>query len=105
LGIPGIEDPNHAIFTEQVKLEPFKRAMSEHKPDVWFTNLRKGQTALRDTLDILSQSKDGVLKVSPFYHWNDAQLDAYLGHLGLPNEHKYFDPTKVLDNRECGLHT
>ena len=104
MGIPNIEDPRHAEFTQQVKLEPFNRAMAEHKPDVWFTNLRKGQTALRDTLDILSLGKDGVLKVSPFYHWNDAQLDVYLKELNLPNEHKYFDPTKVLENRECGLH-
>ena len=105
MGIPGIDDPRHAEFTEQVKLEPFKRAMAEHRPDVWFTNLRKGQTALRDTLDILSLSKDGVLKVSPFHHWTDTQLDAYLKERNLPNENKYFDPTKVLDNRECGLHT
>ena len=104
MGIPGIDDPTHAEFTEQVKLEPFKRAMSEVKPDVWFTNLRKGQTALRDTLDILSLSKDGVLKVSPFYHWSDGQLDMYLEDRNLPNEHTYFDPTKVLENRECGLH-
>lgn len=105
MGIPQIDDEKHAIFTEQVKLEPFKRAMAAHKPDVWFTNLRKGQTALRDSLDILSVSKDGVLKVSPFYHWSDTQLDAYLSKRNLPNEHKYFDPTKVLENRECGLHT
>ncbi|MGJ8732100.1 MAG: phosphoadenosine phosphosulfate reductase family protein [Cellulophaga sp.] len=105
MGIPSIDDPKHKEFTEQVKLEPFKRAMAEHKPDVWFTNLRKGQTALRDSLGILSLSKDGVLKVSPFYHWSDAQLDAYLAERNLPNEHKYFDPTKVLENRECGLHT
>ncbi len=105
MGIPAVDDPNHAIFTEQVKLEPFKRAMEEHRPDVWFTNLRKGQTALRDSLDILSLGKDGTLKVSPFYHWNDEQLDAYLEERSLPNEHKYFDPTKVLENRECGLHT
>ncbi|CAZ94909.1 MULTISPECIES: phosphoadenosine phosphosulfate reductase domain-containing protein [Zobellia] len=105
MGIPQIDDPRHAEFTEQVKLEPFKRAMAAHKPDVWFTNLRKGQTALRDSLDILSLSKDGVLKVSPFYYWSDAQLDAYLEERQLPNEHKYFDPTKVLENRECGLHT
>ncbi len=104
IGIPGIDDPMHAEFTEQVKLEPFKRAMSEIKPDVWFTNLRKGQTELRDTLDILSLSKNGVLKVSPFYHWSDGQLDMYLEDRNLPNEHKYFDPTKVLENRECGLH-
>ena len=105
MGIPDINDPLHAEFTEQVKLEPFKRAMNEHKPDVWFTNLRKGQTAHRDSLDILSLGKDGVLKVSPFFYWDDAQLDRYLAEYKLPNEHKYFDPTKVLENRECGLHT
>ncbi|EAR00838.1 phosphoadenosine phosphosulfate reductase family protein [Maribacter sp. HTCC2170] len=104
LGMPGIDDPKHGEFTEQVKLEPFRRAMEEIKPDVWFTNLRKGQTAHRDSLDILSLSKDGVLKVSPFYHWSDGQLDSYLKKRSLPNEHKYFDPTKVLENRECGLH-
>lgn len=105
MGIPDIDSPLHKEFTEQVKLEPFRRAMEEHKPDVWFTNLRKGQTAHRDSLDVLSLSKDGVLKVSPFYHWIDTQLDAYLKEQELPNEHKYFDPTKVLANRECGLHT
>ncbi|MEM6894518.1 MAG: phosphoadenosine phosphosulfate reductase family protein [Bacteroidota bacterium] len=105
MGIPQIDDPLHKKFTEQVKLEPFKRAMAEHQPDVWFTNLRKGQTALRDSLDIFSLGGDGVLKVSPFYHWSDAKLDAYLKEHELPNEHKYFDPTKVLENRECGLHT
>ena len=104
MGIPHIDDPRHAEFTEQVKLEPFRRAMAEHKPDVWFTNLRKGQTAHRDTLNILSLSNDGVLKVRPFFHWSDIQLDFYLENRGLPNEHTYFDPTKVLENRECGLH-
>ena len=105
MGIPDIGDPRHVEFTEQVKLEPFRRAMAEIKPDVWFTNLRKGQTAHRNTLDILSLSKEGVLKVSPFYHWSDGQLDMYLEEKNLPNEHNYYDPTKVLENRECGLHT
>lgn len=105
MGIPGVDDPLHKVFTEQVKLEPFKRAMEDHQPDVWFTNLRKGQTALRDSLDILSVGNDGVLKVSPFYYYDDARLETYLTTHNLPNEHKYFDPTKVLENRECGLHT
>ena len=104
MGIPQIEDPKHAVFTEQVKLEPFGRAMAEHQPDLWFTNLRKGQTAFRDSIDIVSQGADGVLKVSPFYDWTDEQLDAYNEANGIPNEFKYFDPTKVLGNRECGLH-
>lgn len=104
MGIPEVDSPLHKTFTEQVKLEPFRRAMQEHGPDVWFTNLRKGQTAHRDSLDILSMSNDGVLKVSPFFYWTDRQLDDYLETYNLPNEKKYFDPTKVLENRECGLH-
>ena len=104
LGVPSIEDPKHAIFTAQVKLEPFSRAMKEHQPDVWFTNLRKGQTAFRNSIDIVSQSKDGIVKVSPFYNWTDEELDAYLLAENLPNEFAYFDPTKVESDRECGLH-
>ena len=104
LGVPSIEDPKHQLFTEQVKLEPFARAMKEHQPDVWFTNLRKGQTVFRNNIDVVSQSKDGIVKVSPFYNWTDEQLDTYLVEQKLPNEFVYFDPTKVESNRECGLH-
>lgn len=104
LGMPDIDDPKHKEFTAQVKLEPFTRAMAEHQPDVWFTNLRKGQTAFRDSIDVLSMSADGILKVSPFYDWSDEELDKYLEENDLGNETKYFDPTKVLGNRECGLH-
>ncbi len=104
LGIPDINDSKHKLFTEQVKLEPFNRAMNEHKPDLWFTNLRKGQTAFRDSIDIVSLDKKGRIKVSPFYNWSDSELDSYLRTYNLPNEFKYFDPTKVLGNRECGLH-
>ncbi len=104
LGLPTVEDPKHTEFTEQVKLEPFKRAMKIHQPKVWFTNLRKGQTAFRDSIDIVSKSKDGIIKVSPFYNWSDEELDRYLEEHSLPNEFKYFDPTKVESNRECGLH-
>ena len=104
LGVPSIEDKKHALFTQQVKLEPFTRAMKEHQPDVWFTNLRKGQTAFRDSINIVSVSKDGIVKVSPFYNWSDDELDAYLVEKNLSNEFIYFDPTKVESNRECGLH-
>ncbi len=104
LGVPSVDDPKHVVFTEQVKLEPFSRAMKEHQPDVWFTNLRKGQTAFRNSIDVVSQSKDGIIKVSPFYNWSDEELDTYLVEKKLPNEFTYFDPTKVESNRECGLH-
>jgi phosphoadenosine phosphosulfate reductase len=104
MGIPSIEDEKHVLFTEQVKLEPFSRAMKEHQPDVWFTNLRKGQTSFRNGIDIVSESKDGIIKVSPFYNWSDEALDRYLEAKNLSNEFTYFDPTKVESNRECGLH-
>ena len=104
LGVPSLEDPKHTIFTEEVKLEPLRRAIKFHQPDIWFTNIRKGQTAHRDTLDILSFSKDGILKVSPFYNYSDKDLKNYLQKYKLPNETKYYDPTKQLLKRECGIH-
>ncbi len=103
-GIPQIDSPLHEEFTNQVKLEPFQRAIKKENPDVWFTNLRQGQTTFRDGIGILSYSKEGLLKVSPFYHWTDEDLDTYLRKHELPNEFNYFDPTKALANRECGLH-
>ena len=84
----------HTVFTEQVKLEPFKRAMKEHKPDVWFTNLRKGQTAFRDSIDVVSVSKDGVIKVSPFYNITDEDLDTYLEETRLAKRIQIFRSNK-----------
>ncbi len=104
LGLPSIEDPNHVEFTEIVKLEPFKRALKEHNPEVWFTNIRVRQTKLRESKDILSYSKNGILKVSPFYYWTDQDLDKYVDEHDLPKNSTYFDPVKALANRECGIH-
>lgn len=104
-GVPSVNNPAHAKFTEQVKLEPFGRALKEIAPDVWINAIRKDQTEFRQSLDVLSESKDGVLKVAPLFHWSEDDLEAYLKAHDLPNEHDYFDPTKVEENRECGLHT
>ena len=104
-GIPDVEDPQHEEFTRQVKLEPFQRALGELKPDLWFNAIRKDQTEFRQSLDVVSQSRDGVLKVAPLFHWSEADLEAYLERFALPNELDYFDPTKALETRECGLHT
>ena len=101
---PEIDDPRHEVFTEQVKLEPFRRAMAEIQPDLWITNLRKGQTAFRDGLDIINKTESGLLKISPFYNWTDEDLDTYMEKYKLANEYDYFDPTKVDEKRECGLH-
>ena len=102
--VPSINDSDHKLFTEQVKLEPFRRAMAEIKPDAWITNLRRGQTNFRDSLDIFSMDDKGLIKISPFYYWSDKDLDIYMKENNLINEYNYYDPTKVDDNRECGLH-
>ena len=102
--MPEIDDPRHEAFTEQVKLEPFRRAMTEIQPDLWITNLRKGQTAFRDELNIFNKTEAGLLKISPFYHWEDKDLDTYMKKYNLVNEYDYYDPTKVDEKRECGLH-
>lgn len=102
--IPDIDNPKHSDFTEEVKLEPFRRAMNEIKPDLWITNLRKGQTVFRDSLNILTKTESNLLKISPFYEWTDKKLDDYLKYHKLNNEYDYFDPTKADEKRECGLH-
>ena len=42
---PALDDPRHAAFTAEVKLEPFARALRETAPKVWFTALRATDTA------------------------------------------------------------
>ena len=92
-------------FSAVMKLEPFQRGMRELAPTVWITALRKVQNPNRAELDLISPDGNfGSLKVSPFFHWTDAQLDAYLAEHGLPNEWDYFDPAKADEKRECGLH-
>ena len=101
---PTPDDPRHAAFTREVKLEPFGRALAQLQPQVWFTALRKEQTELRASLKPVTLSKEGILKVSPVFHWSSKQMNDYLKQHGLPNNFDYFDPTKVEDKRECGLH-
>jgi phosphoadenosine phosphosulfate reductase len=102
---PAPDDPRHAAFTEEVKLEPFRRALAELQPRVWFTALRKEQTDYRASLQPVTRSREDILKVSPVFHWSSRQMNDYLKAHGLPNNFDYFDPTKAQDKRECGLHT
>lgn len=104
-GIPGLEDQAaHDAFTEEVKLEPFRRGMEELDPVVWLTALRRVQNPNRENMPIVAATPDGVLKLSPVLPWTDAQMQAYIDEHRLPNEFNYYDPTKVLESRECGLH-
>jgi phosphoadenosine phosphosulfate reductase len=105
-GVPTIEDVElHEEFTRQVKLEPFQRALDDLKPEVWLTGIRRDETEHRKNLDIVSLDGRGILKVSPIFYWTEADMQAYMAEHELPTCRHYFDPTKVHDGRECGLHT
>ncbi len=104
--IPSLDDEaGLKQFSGVMKLEPFQRGMKELAPTVWITALRKVQNPNRAGLDIVSHDANfGALKVSPVFHFTDAQMEAYLAEHKLPNEWDYFDPAKADEKRECGLH-
>ena len=104
-GVPEVDTVAHDEFTHQVKLEPFGRAMKESAPDFWLTAIRKDQTEFRQGLDIVTQTKDGYYRVAPLLNWTELDVEEYLVTHDLPIEEDYYDPTKVIGNRECGLHT
>lgn len=104
-GIPSINDERHAEFTKQFKLEPFQRAMNAQTNKVWFTAVRREQTALRADMSYVDNGPFGLTKIAPLLDWKIADMDAYIEKHGLPNETNYFDPTKAEEDRECGLHT
>ncbi len=105
-GIPTVdEEERHREFTRQVKLEPFDRALAEFRPEVWLTGIRREETEHRKTLDIVSLDARGIIKVAPLFYWSEEQVEDYMEQQQLPSCRHYFDPTKVQDGRECGLHT
>ena len=105
-GIPTVdEEERHQEFTEQVKLEPFNRALGEFQPEIWLTGIRREETEHRKTLDVVSMDNRGIIKVAPIFYWSEEQVEAYMAEHALPSCKHYFDPTKVHDGRECGLHT
>ena len=105
-GIPTIdEEERHQEFTRQVKLEPFDQALQDFAPQVWLTGIRQIETEHRKGLDIVSMDGRGIIKVAPVFYWSDDEIEAYMAQHELPTCRHYFDPTKVQDGRECGLHT
>lgn len=101
---PAPDDPRHAAFSREVKIEPFERALAQMAPRVWMTGIRAEETAERATMDPVSINSDGIVKVAPLLHQTARDLHGYLKAHDLPNNFDYYDPTKVDEHRECGLH-
>ena len=72
---------------------------------IWLTGIRREETEHRKSLDIVSIDNRGILKVAPIFYWSEDDVEAYMEQHQLPTCRHYFDPTKVHDGRECGLHT
>jgi len=104
-GIPAVDEEHFVAFTQQVKLEPFKRALDTLKPQVWISGIRQDETEHRRSLDIVTMDNRGILKVAPIFYWGEQDVEAYMAKHQLPSCKHYFDPTKVHEHRECGLHT
>ncbi len=105
-GVPTVdEEERHREFTRQVKLEPFDRALRDFEPEIWLTGIRREETEHRQTLDIVSLDSRGIIKVAPLFYWSEEAVESYMEQHQLPTCRHYFDPTKVHDGRECGLHT
>ncbi|RKS87816.1 phosphoadenylylsulfate reductase (thioredoxin) [Orbus hercynius] len=103
-GLPELDTPEHDEFTHILKLEPFNRALATLNPALWFTALRKEQSALRQQLDTVTTAGDNLIKISPILNWTTQDMQDYIKQHNLPNELNYFDPTKGPQGRECGLH-
>ena len=105
-GIPTVdEEERHQDFTRQIKLEPFAKALGDYQPEIWLTGIRREETELRKSLDIVSIDGAGIIKVAPIFYWSEDDVENYMEQHELPTCKHYFDPTKVHDGRECGLHT
>jgi len=104
IGEPTLENPDHELFSDLVKIEPFSRAFNKYNPDVWLTNIRMNQTSHRKTLNIFNLSCNGNLKIAPFFYFSDQEMLQFLKENNLPVEFDYYDPVKALENRECGIH-
>ncbi len=102
---PATDDPRHEAFVEEIKLEPFARALREHDTAVWLHGARAEDTAHRAQMQPVSINEAGVIKVAPLLAWSSRELHEYLKQHGLPNNWDYFDPTKPDPKSECGLLT
>ncbi|MGQ7848217.1 phosphoadenosine phosphosulfate reductase domain-containing protein [Granulosicoccus sp. 3-233] len=101
---PALDDPEHAEFTHEVKIEPFQRALQELQADGWLSSIRRYQSAHRSKLPTFHTASNGLLKASPILEWTADTVARYRLEHDLPEGPSCFDPTKGEAFRECGLH-
>jgi len=100
---PGPDDAGFEAFVDEVKLEPFARALRDFKPSVWLHGARGSDTEHRAQMQPVSRNEQGILKVAPLLSWTTRELHQYAQQHDLPVNWDYFDPTKPDPKQECGL--
>lgn len=96
---------DHEEFVNEVKVEPFQRALKDLKADAWLSSIRRYQSTFRFQHTLFEMLSDGVLKTSPLLDWTPETMSRYLDENRLPSGPVCFDPTKGDQTyQECGLH-
>jgi len=101
---PMPKQPGYEEFVQEIKLEPFQRALAELQPSHWITGIRAEETEHRRSLGVESDGPNGIKKVAPLFHWNEMNLTNFITGNQLPFAKNYQDPTKPAGGEECGLH-
>ncbi len=100
---PSPGDAGFEAFVDEVKLEPFARALNDFKPSVWLHGARAADTEHRAQMQPVSRNEQGILKIAPLLSWTTRELHRYAQQHDLPVSWDYFDPTKPDPKQECGL--
>lgn len=102
--IPEFGTEDHGIFTDQIKIAPFRNALNKISPTYWISGIRREETEHRKNANRF-EINGSIIKISPLLEWTKDDLREYIERFNLPNESNYRDPTKKDSSTECGLHT
>lgn len=91
-------------FRQQVKIEPFQRALASERPKAWLSGVMRDETETRGSFDYVMW-RDGLVVVYPILDWDETDAREFCLAHGLPVNETYYDPAKGQDQKsECGLH-
>ena len=65
------------------KVAPMRRALEDEKADFWLAGLRRGQTDIRNRMNLFEE-QNGVVKISLILEWSTKDVLAYLRKHDLP---------------------
>ena len=105
---PGWQDPKSKYFeqiVEVIKLEPFRRALTELNAAAFMSGIMRWETLQRLNAPFM-EYKNGIYRIHPICDWSREQVTGYIKVNELPINNNHFDVTKGPDqSMECGIHT